>query len=805
VASPVAIKLPGQKQLELERFDWFEAEILLDDKQLHQESGPGPREYHNAYDADENFNLIRVDALFTVDKTEYQVPVVAIKDQAGTWKWVVRFRPHVAGSWRMRVRALVWHPKALPNEPKAAKRTSSSNRTEYYEHAFGFSEKDYGKKSDAEVFFKVKNATRNGPLSVAEDYENRNYLHRWVVRDGKYRRQPVFVLGCCRAWVAEDAAWESGIDREKDLFTPLKDAGGHVLYHWMAPWESQLAHQSPVEHWSQPSGKILELPSFPPTGGAPANLSAPLSGADMALAYKRLDQGRAKHTDEILRQAERKDIELFVVVMPHPNLQDTAHGWKQHYWNPAGADYSRYNGFRFFKGAMSAPIEIAEFFQADPSGKAGAWSRQLFKHWANYWRYVIGRWTAMPGLGAWVLMDELEGVGTGTDFWWKNRASTYPWHDNLVKLLRSQLLWKWEGKELPYTGDYLEHPFTSSATSYAQPGGQLSNQAGDAEIMKAVADVQELRDRADWNGDRHGLSFFSHHAYHFVPVQGMWTGPPGKRVYKKTGASGQLQWKLSNTDDAETINTDRWLWDALCQRLVSYSSKVLGGPRLITEFGARDRKEYETQVDWEHYGKRSPTLAHFGNWAALALGLAGNCFKWNDGRGFGEMAPRPPSTRPNTLWTKTKYPPDCYKELRNLNAFVKNLDFSRLKERRKAEVADEKGALLPEFAVFTLSADDLSTLVVWLYDRSFKSRGQAKRRQLKLDITVAQRTFQYELFDTWNGQPIKSAVTEGTTDDFGILVVELPATFPTSSEDASKGIADGNDIAVRLTERQKAP
>lgn len=59
--SPVVIKF---KKPRVTCFEMIECEVTFDDDYFHL-SKVGVHNYHNAYDADENFTLFRADAVFT--------------------------------------------------------------------------------------------------------------------------------------------------------------------------------------------------------------------------------------------------------------------------------------------------------------------------------------------------------------------------------------------------------------------------------------------------------------------------------------------------------------------------------------------------------------------------------------------------------------------------------------------------------------------------------------------------------------------------------------------------------------------
>jgi hypothetical protein len=583
--------------------------------------------------------------------------------------------------------------------------------------------------------------------------------------------------------VVENGAWDSDLDRDAELFAPMAAAGCNVLYHWMAPWETQIVHQA--AHECRPQS------THPPEA---------LSDTDRPLAYKRFDQGRAARLDSVLDAAAQHGILVFVAVMPHPSLRDSRHPWGDSCWaRPAASgDPGRCNGFQRSEGPRGHGITIDEFFQADPDGTAGDWSRRLWKHWANYWRYLIARWGAHPALGAWILLDELEGIGSSDTWWWDNARVTSRWHDSVVAMIRGQLRWEWEGRNLTYSGDYLRHPLTSSATSYRSPHRAAGLLPGDADLMNALAGASELPGRGDWNGREQPLSFVSHHAYPFVPCRGRWTGSGAERRYHvaRFRRRGPVRWERSNSNRPQFINADRWLWDAICTRLAAWSRANAASTQLITEYGCLERN---LPIEaWDEYGRRVPAFTHFANWSAFALGMAGTPFKWNDGAAFGEMAARTSRSRSSAVWNAEDYLPDSFAEMTNLLNFVAMLDLAALAPKPAGgRVIDGDGRELPHISVFPLANESGDTLVAWLYDRTFESNGQPLPRSLVLESSASDRRYFYEFFDTWAGQPSPGASGVVESDRRGHVVIPLPA-FPTSVTRTVNGVADGNDIAVHL-------
>ena len=68
------------------------------------------------------------------------------------------------------------------------------------------------------------------------------------------------LYGTCRPWSVRQpsstSVWGTDelIDREADLFTPMRQHGMNLLSQWMAPWEYLLIHHARAEHWEQPDG-----------------------------------------------------------------------------------------------------------------------------------------------------------------------------------------------------------------------------------------------------------------------------------------------------------------------------------------------------------------------------------------------------------------------------------------------------------------------------------------------------------------------------------------------------------------------
>lgn len=802
---PVTVKL-SRKPFRL--FEMIECEVEFDDKYFHQNSRLGESEFHNAYDADENHSLFRADALVSSARGAlYEIPVFACKKQKqSSWKWLIRFRPNEIGIWTLKVRVLCWHPdypSSSVSEGAANRRSSSSGLT-YWEHQFGFKDEDYRSCPSAKISFEVENSNSPGPLETPDRYDNKNYFYRLSEVEGAYERRPFFLFGLARPWVTEDRGWDNFLDREEELFKPMKDAGCNVLYHWMAPWETQLVHQSTDEFWFTSKGKRLtrtndERPVLY------RNMKLPIPSKNNG--YKRYDQGRASHLDNIFDLAAKYDVQIFLSVMSHQSLQQSPHGWGEWSWDRLHyretPDPSKVNGFQLFE--YSDGIKIDDFFKMDPKdsspyGSPQSWRRRLWKHFANYLRYVIARWTAHTAFGAWILIEELEGIGTNDCWWWENKDISYTWHDNVLSLMKGKLKWEAEGKVLEYTGDYLHHPITSSTTYYA---ADRSPADGDADALYKIDNAREYgpnEPHGTWmGGNRETIDFASHHAYHYVPTWGEWKELAEDRweyvLDKKKEDSGT--WVLPNTGGSERIKDDRWLWDSLCMRLKNWGDANSTNTRIITEYGCWERTKKEKKRNpekWASYGKRYPTYAHFANWAAFVLGHAGIPFKWNDGKNFGEMASRKNS---KVVWSLNNYPIDNYAEIVNVKNFIllSGANLGNLTPYA-FRILGENGREDKKFNAWGLADSFRKSILVWIYDRTFSPKRRSTGCCLEIFGASESLTYFYKWFNTWSGTFISVEHEQVISTDKGRIIIPLPA-FPVSSKDSVKD--SGNDIAIVIS------
>ncbi len=406
---------------------------------------------------------------------------------------------------------------------------------------------------------------------------------RWIrTRQTDGSSSPSWLFGACRAWdVADDPAgggpWSTceHIDRDRDLLPALRENGFNLLNQWMAPWEFLLVHCDEAEHWRQADGSWKRRP-LPPT--SPSR------------AWIHLDQGRAAAFDEQVRACEgapgQASVHLLLSILPHQVFQMASHEWGRNEsgWSPED-DHGRQpldhlNGFSRF------PLASAwDFFTADPAAPISDPRARLFDAQANLFRYAIARWSPSRALGAWVVIDELDGVGDehgllATKTGWWAHAQCDRWHANLVHLLRGTLV---RSDGLVYAGDPYRHPISSATTSFItgiEPGANI-----------------------EWDGGP-GLPRPDLIGWHWYPE---W---PDGSSYAKA-------------------------WDTTVQGILAYSRRQVPGAHLISEFGVPDRS-----APGDEASRLYPTLYHLAIWSAILSGQAGTPMNWNDGKEFGELRPR---------------------------------------------------------------------------------------------------------------------------------------------------------------------
>jgi hypothetical protein len=472
--------------------------------------------------------------------------------------------------------------------------------------------------------------------------------------DGSTRA--TWLFGAARAWVVADdpaaGGWHAceGIDRERDLFPALRAGGYDMLNQWMAPWEYLLVHCDRAEFWRQPDGawKRHELPE-----------------RDWR-SWSCYDQGRAAAFDELVRScaggAGKPPIRLLLSPLPHQCLQMASHAWgrEESGWSVADAagkrPPSQLNGFSSF--FAPEPMSAWDFFTADAHAARNTVAHRLFAAQANYLRYVIARWGGSRAIGAWVLIDELDGVGdehglmakkTG---WWAH-PDCERWLGDMRRMLGGDFSLLTPGSGFGDIGDPYRHPIHAATTSFITgfaPGANIEWAGGPAGA------------RVDFIG------------WHWYPE---WRG----------GASWSDIWSLA------------------IDGVAAFSKQPATVPRLISEFGAPDRAQ-----PGDPPSPLYPTLYHHAIWAAIFSGQAGTPMDWDDGKEFGELQAR---TEPGPF-DREHYPIDNAAQLRALRRFLGDLRPDHLRP-----CVGEKGLRLEGTGgarAFALASDDERPVIRgWLF------------------------------------------------------------------------------------------
>ena len=624
---------------------------------------------HDAYDADRDGRYLRLRAEFRhEDGGTVRVPGFAMREKPGApWSWRVRWAPRRAGRWTATV--------FLEGRAAAGGAVVTGRRI-----------------LDEAIAVRFAEGTP-GPLVAPGEGQNPRYLRR-LAADGS--SEAIWLFGACRAWVVRsqdpnnDWAPHEWLDRETELLAPMRGAGFNLLNQWMAPWEFLLVHRDRAEFWRE--------------GGANGAWKRhPIPEGAAWTAYQAFDQGRARAFDEFVRGCEggpgKPTVRLLLSPLPHQCFQVKEHPWgsQESGWSPendAGKQtLERLNGFSAFRKDMS----VWEFFEADPAGPLAGARAQLFDHQANFFRYLVARWGYSRAIGAWVLVDELDGVGdvvgvmaerTG---WWGHPACDR-WLANVVRLFRGKLV---RSDGLRYAGDPYRHPLHAATTSYGGEAGRGGN--------------------LDWTGGPEGVrpDLFGWHWYPYWPRGAGWSE----------------------------------VWDHTVAGVASYATAPIGDrPRLVSEFGAPDRARPSDAPS-----KIYPTLYHHAIWSAILSGHAGTPMDWDDGKEFGELAPR----GRKGIFDRERYPIDHTAELRALRRFLSGLVPDRLAPCA-GEGARVKCVALGKARVFALHATEGPEAVCgWVF-----ASGEAARFSLR---GLAPGEYRLDWHDPWTGGPVPGGKGEIVT------------------------------------------
>lgn len=364
----------------------------------------------DAYDGDGDHHWLRLEAQITRQSDGHvdTVPGFLNYDpDTDAKQWLIRYAPSGTGTHDVRVLVDL----SAGNGPENAFR--------------------YPIRTTPDFSFDCVAGSNTGPLQRATGGERPAYFYR---EDAGGQRNPFLGVGYCRAWVSDrtpdtpagqswpgqpSSASAQEDHRNNNILEPLKDAGGNLMLHWLAPWETMLTHH--------------EKP------GA-------LSASDWS-SHAYYDQARAARLDRLVQNAESRDIVLMFTIWPHPALRDASHVWSYPRWDDSHnlseeftsgpPPVSERNGF-------SGLGTVQEFFTANAAGSAT--ERQMWLYQKNLYRYILARWGYSRSIGVWEIVSEIR----GTEGWDNGNSDAVgnAWHDKVLNFVRDL--------------DWSEHPVASS-------------------------------------------------------------------------------------------------------------------------------------------------------------------------------------------------------------------------------------------------------------------------------------------------------------------------------------------------------
>jgi hypothetical protein len=453
------------------------------------------------------------------------------------------------------------------------------------------------------------------------------------------------------------------------------------------------------------------------------------------------DQGRAWDFDRLVSlcegDADRPLVRLLLAPLPHGCFMLRKHSWGQveSGWSPIDDEErqprQRLNDFSAFREGM----EVWDFFRAAPDA-ASEWQRRLFAAQANYFRYLVARWGASRALGAWVLADEVDGIGEELGLlatrtgWWAHPEGE-AWLGHVVRWFRGELP--------PLTGadclgDPYRHPLHVAATSYggqAEAGGNLE-----------------------------------------------WTGGPRDRRPDLMGWHWYPYWPPA--DDPVEV------WDYVVRGIGRYTEvahqRLAGGPVLITEFGVPDRIGPEAAPSMLY-----PSLYHFGIWASLLAGHAGTVMDWDDGKEFGELRWR----AGEGAFARDRYPVDNAERLVALRRFLGDLAPDDLVPCGDP-AATVRVTAPPGGHAFALHRRDRTMVVGWCLIPTGPCRLQV--------TGLPPERYRLDWVDPWTGEAVTETEVDVTAGDWVLDGEEVLVRLRAAAEPfpAESRLARGHDLAFRL-------
>lgn len=780
---------------------------------------------------------------------EYVVPCFAMKEGPDKpFKWLVRFSPPVDTipgaanfAWEVSARAVVYHKSSHESDILNYDEYNTCNslvqdgdvanpdlNSSAFYHYYGYNDYFYdgvqtlahpGNQHNSifqnvtlplprQLFYcassnlpgfvrKAKPPPDPAPSPPAPKPENQAYLY-YRKADGS--DDALFILGAAKPWDTQyyppnfmirdwtgsptnSPMWVDWKDQDlfsrDDLLEKMKGAM-NFDYVWFAPWECQLVHnKSRSEFWYE-NNLRKEYANKVPMGEW--------------TGYNYFDQGRAARMDEIVTSHELKNIYLGLSIWPHQSLQyghlgtppndyfpngevinpPGSHNWGEWGWNGKPLKEEE-NGF------SSLDSELDNFFMAASDEFGVRWLYQK-----AYYRYVIARWGYSRVLAMWVAVDELEGVGKDSSYWWTFKDSTHPWHDAMINTIRDL--------------DCFNRAITTSTTAW---------------IYNRDPYQEAESPKGNWIGNPDGakIDLRTHHAYHMTYYWDQDRNRVWQGMANGYGANWGIYQHLDSLNGAHAA-----IWHALCGRMFRWVQNTSTGikvPWLVTEYGLYERDFTYSPLD----KGLVRSYLHFANWSALASGHTGTPFKWADGLNYGDISPRGDGPfSPNVY-------PDLVVEMKALWRFINGstdpnnkfdpVPLSDLEERKQFNVNTPQGSASTVRCWALASHPQGETyndyVVAWLFDddcstsngpdwgsspRTYTSDQKASKQTHQVLFTNLAPSTQYVLkrFNTWDGNyyGIESVMTDAT----GRLLVPV-GIFPTATINPDEAW-DGADCIIYL-------
>ena len=735
----------------------------------------------DAFDADNDGRFIRVDAIFRRGEgPELIVPAFPMKGGPdGPWLWRVRFAPRATGLWSCALQVAAALDTG-PDTPLAVRKGG------LWRCDFRTDDKDYQRHFDGGTFELTcaDDPRAVGPIVKPVRGEKPNYF--WRLGPGG-QRQWMFAYSVTRPWVVPDdpkATFpDEWIDRETELFEPMRAHGANLLYMWMAPWELLLLHRKPAELWpvADANGKQLD-------GQFEEH---PIPEDENWASYAYYDQGRAAAMDRIMQQLERYDERLgspiyaMLAFLPHTVFQMSGHPWSgfESGWSIeddwGDSKPQKINGFSGFMKGMHA----YQFFEASPQiADRTDWRRQLWDWQAAFFRYIVARWGASKSLAAWVLMDELDAVGDelGSQLdqkgWWGHPECSR-WHDDVLRFFRGELSYERDGQTIPYGGDPFGHLISSSAMEYDYHTG--------------------AEDNGTWIGGQEKVDFATYHSYPVHVSTGRWSRQDDGTMAYLPLDKGLYPYGVyaPSYGFPSYIPADSRIWQHAAQRLRDWASALgTGRPLMITESGYSQR--YDPVDSVNVYGAKYPTVFHYEVWSAVVNGHASTPIDWCDGKEFGEMSWR---DRPGSF-SRELYPVNLYLELQSARAFIGELDLPALKpawaqEQIVIDLITEGGRRLPRDRGDCWALVSNNAVAGWAFVTS-RDENDIRVRIRGLPENAA---YAVQFFNTWTGEFIGDAQSVQAEADGRSLTFPLSEAIRTCTRRQTEEVQDDQkDVAFIL-------